>query len=49
MSEGVADAVYCSSFPSGVYHIEQLFELENLQGWLQSEIVIECCINGNQI
>lgn len=45
----VADAIYRSSFPSGVYHIEQLFELENLQGWLQSEIAIEFCINGNQI
>ncbi|MED1662805.1 saccharopine dehydrogenase family protein [Brevibacillus laterosporus] len=43
----VADAIYRSSFPSGVYHIEQLFELENLQGWLQREASIEIHIDGN--
>ncbi len=46
-TESVADAIYRSAFPSGVYHIEQLFELENLQGWLQSEASIEIHIEDN--
>ncbi|MBG9771663.1 hypothetical protein [Brevibacillus laterosporus] len=37
----------CSAFPSGVYHIEQLFELENLQGWLPREASMEIRIEDN--
>ncbi|MGG1444245.1 hypothetical protein ABE354_19755 [Brevibacillus laterosporus] len=43
----LVDAIYRSAFPSGVYHIEQIFELENLQGWLPSEASIEIHIEDN--
>lgn len=43
----VADDIYRSTFPFGVYHIEQLFELKNMQDWLQHEASIEIRMNGN--
>ncbi|UKS25187.1 saccharopine dehydrogenase NADP-binding domain-containing protein [Paenibacillus sp. HWE-109] len=42
----VADAVYSSKFPHGVYHIDQLFELTSLSDKVLKDAHIEMFVNG---
>lgn len=45
----VAAAVYRSSFPHGVYHIEQLFGLEDLLQPIHQFVSIEAWMNGKPV
>ncbi|MEI7024924.1 saccharopine dehydrogenase family protein [Paenibacillus sp. y28] len=42
----VADSVYRRSFPAGVHHIEQLFDLHSLRPAVQEGTTLEICLNG---
>ncbi|WP_181469703.1 saccharopine dehydrogenase family protein [Paenibacillus sp. MDMC362] len=37
----VADAVYSGNIACGVFHIEQVFELASMKGWLEKEVRME--------
>lgn len=43
----VADALCRITFPQGVYHIEQLFELSDMRKWLAKEAAVEIRLDGN--
>ncbi|BAU29003.1 saccharopine dehydrogenase-like NADP-dependent oxidoreductase [Aneurinibacillus soli] len=45
----VADTVYRSELSHGVYHIDQLFRLENILPAIPSEVAIETRINGQRV
>ncbi|RAV22901.1 saccharopine dehydrogenase family protein [Paenibacillus contaminans] len=45
----VAEAVYRTAYPSGVYHIEQLFSLENMQPLVQRASFAEMRLNGRKL
>ncbi|BBI36465.1 saccharopine dehydrogenase family protein [Cohnella abietis] len=45
----VAAAVYRSSFPHGIYHIEQLFELEDVLLPIHELVTVEARINGKPL
>lgn len=43
----VADALCRTDFPHGIYHIEQLFELDDMRDWLTKEASVEIRLDGN--
>ncbi|MDQ0193575.1 saccharopine dehydrogenase family protein [Paenibacillus wynnii] len=48
VASAVADAVYRSPYPHGVYHIDQLFDLETLCRLMNGMVSIQTRINGQQ-
>lgn len=49
IASAVANHVYRTSYSHGVYHIDQLFDLETLLPTLHSRVSIETKVNGNLI
>lgn len=49
VASAVANKVYTSSLPHGVYHIDQLFDLETLIYPIYPSVSIETRINGSKI
>ncbi|MCR8630609.1 hypothetical protein [Paenibacillus radicis (ex Xue et al. 2023)] len=45
----VVEALCRESFPYGVYHVDQLFELKSMYDWLRLEVSMEIRIDGMQI
>ncbi len=46
VAASVADIVYRSELPHGVYHIEQLFELDSILHPIIQEVTFETRFNG---
>lgn len=46
IASAVANHVYRTSYPHGVYHIDQLFDLETLMPTLHSRVSMETKVNG---
>ncbi|TXK76011.1 hypothetical protein [Paenibacillus sp. N3.4] len=46
MTARVADALYLNVFPNGVYHIDQLFDLDALPDKVLEDVSVEMRING---
>lgn len=42
----VAEAVYKGDVPSGVFHIEQVYELADMEDWMEKEISVEVRRDG---
>jgi saccharopine dehydrogenase-like NADP-dependent oxidoreductase len=49
VATAVADLVYRSTLPNGVYHIDQLFELERILPYIPKDVIMETRINGNPV
>jgi len=49
IAAAVSAALYASPFPHGVFHIEQLFELEDVLPFIRKSVAMEARINGKPI
>ncbi|MGC5327696.1 saccharopine dehydrogenase family protein [Brevibacillus sp. SYSU BS000544] len=47
VAAAVADVVYRSNLPHGIYHIDQLFDLERVMPLLEQVVKINTVMNGN--
>ena len=48
VATSVADAVYSGNIACGVFHIEQVFELASMKGWLEKEVRMEVWRDGER-
>ncbi|MBX4149394.1 saccharopine dehydrogenase family protein [Paenibacillus lautus] len=48
VAASVADALYSGNIACGVFHIEQVFELASMKGWLEKEVRMEVWRDGKR-